>query len=130
VTDAKKVKAVIDFLCADSGSHDYTINRREATEHGLKVEKPSPTLYKILRQIHLSYAEELKLLQPYSQQVAIGTNQSINYSETRGLIESTAGGCYGFVSQGTLSKAQIATPIGPQAGISDLRTSDGWRKLP
>ena len=51
VADAKKIKALIDFLCADSGSHDYTINRREATEHGLKVEKPSDDFYQILRRI-------------------------------------------------------------------------------
>jgi len=46
VKDAKKIRAVIDFLCADSGSHDYTINRREATEHGLNIEKPSDAFYR------------------------------------------------------------------------------------
>ncbi len=41
VTDANKIKQIIDFLCADSGSHDYTINRREADQLGLRIEKPS-----------------------------------------------------------------------------------------
>jgi hypothetical protein len=35
--DTKKVKQIIDFLCADSGSHDYTMNRREAAELGLCI---------------------------------------------------------------------------------------------
>ncbi|MGV7213462.1 SDH family Clp fold serine proteinase [Bradyrhizobium sp. UFLA05-112] len=129
VKDQKKHKALIDFLCADSGSHDYTINRREAVEHGLNVEKPSENFYRILRHIHLSYAEELKLLQPYSQQVVVGANPTANYSESRGLVESTDGGCYGFVSEGTLTKAQIQTPVGLQEAISDQRTFEGWRKI-
>jgi len=129
VKDARKHKVLIDFLCADSGSHDYTINRREAVEHGLNVEKPSEKFYRILRNIHLSYAEELKLLQPYSQQVVIGANPAVNYSEARGLVESTDGGCYGFVSEGTLTRAQIQTPMGLQDAISDQRTFEGWRKI-
>ena len=66
VNDNEKIKSIINFLCADSGSHDYTINRREAAELGLNVEKPSDDFYKLLRKIQLSYAEELKLLEPYS----------------------------------------------------------------
>jgi len=130
VRDPKKTKAVIDFLCADSGSHDYTINRREAIEHGLNVEKPSAAFYQILRNIHLSYAEELKLLQPYNQRVILGTNATATYSETRGLIESGEGGCYGFVSEGTLTKITVPTQAGPQDAVSDQRTFEGWRKLP
>jgi Serine dehydrogenase proteinase len=41
VKDPRKVKQIIDFLCADSGSHDYTMNRREAHELGLRIEKPT-----------------------------------------------------------------------------------------
>ena len=129
VSDKKKIKTIIDFLCADSGSHDYTINRREAAQLGLNVEKPSDALYSILRKIQHSYTEELKLLQPYSQQVVLGTNQTAQYIEVRGLIESTAGPCYGFVSEGQLTKTQINTQIGPQDGIADQRTFEGWRKL-
>ena len=48
VEDSEKSEKIIDFLCAESGSHDYTINRREAKEMGLKVETPSEELYAIL----------------------------------------------------------------------------------
>src|SRR5579883_2031384 len=38
-------KKIIDFLCSESGSHDYTIDRREAKQMGLQVEHPSQALY-------------------------------------------------------------------------------------
>jgi hypothetical protein len=60
VTDAEKMKKIIDFLCADSGSHDYTMNRREAEGLGLAIEKPTAAFYQTLRKIHLSYASELQ----------------------------------------------------------------------
>ena len=128
VSDSEKIKSIIDFLCADSGSHDYTINRREAAELGLQVEKPSEAFYRVLRKIHLSYAEELKLLQPYSQQVVLGVQRTATYFELRGLVESAAGG-YGFVSEGTLTKTQVSTPVGPQEAVTDQRTFEGWRNL-
>jgi hypothetical protein len=82
-----------------------------------------------LRKIHLSYAKELKLLQPYSQEVVLGVQPSATYSEVRGLVESTGGGCYGFLSEGTLTKTQVPTPLGPQDAVRDQRTFEGWRKL-
>ena len=32
VTDPQKKERIISFLCSESGSHDYTINRREAQD--------------------------------------------------------------------------------------------------
>ena len=100
VTDQRKVKEIIDFLCADSGSHDYTVNRREAESLGLKIEKPTQEFYAMSRQIHLSYAEELKLLEPYSPQALLGANQRVNITLVRGLVESTEGGCYASFPRG------------------------------
>jgi hypothetical protein len=137
VTDQKKVKEIIDFLAADSGSHDYTMNRREAESLGLKIEKPTQEFYQTLRKIHLSYAEELKLIEPYSPQVMLGANQTVTYSLVRGLVESTKGGCYAFLSEGTLTKVMVPGPgvpglpvaAPPQEAVSDQRTFEGWRKI-
>ena len=63
--DDDKAKQIIDFLCAESGSHDYTINRREAVELGLTIEKPDADLYALIKAVHQSYAQELQLLEPY-----------------------------------------------------------------
>lgn len=133
VKDSVKRKKIIDFLSVDSGSHDYTMNRREALELGLSVEKPTEPLYQILRKIHTDFVEELKLLEPYSQALVLGSappGQPVAYRETRGLIESVDGGCYAFVSEGELERVQAVGPMNlPQFGKKDDRTFEGWKKL-
>jgi hypothetical protein len=131
VTDEQKIKSIIDFLCADSGSHDYTINRREAADMGLNIEKPSDEFYKTLKQVHASYTAQLRLLEQFSPQVVLAGNPAAPYVEIRGLIESTDGGRYGFVTEGTMTKTMV--PLGPggpmQEAVTDSRTFEGWRKL-
>lgn len=126
VTDEEKIKSIIDFLCADSGSHDYTINRREAENLGLCVEKPTEGLYKLLMKIHHSYAKEMQLLSPYSLDVLLGTAPTVQYSLTRGLVESIDAS-YRFLSEGTLTRVALPGPVGPQDAIQDQRTFEGWR---
>jgi hypothetical protein len=127
VTDAKARAKIIQHLCSDSGSHDYTINRREAEHLGLAIEKPSADLYRLLSRLAKSYTEELKTLVPYSPQAVLGGQASAAYTHVRGLIESTKA-CYGFVSEGQLT----VTPANPPApaGVTDQRSFEGWRKLP
>ena len=132
VSDNDKIESIIDFLCADSGSHDYAIDRREAAELGLNIEKPSDDLYKLLRKIHLSYEEELKLLKPYSVHSVLNgaaQDQAVSFTITRALVEGTIGGCYGFVSEGTLTRIQVNLNNVPQEGVKDERTFEGWRKI-
>lgn len=133
VKDEANIKSIVDFLCADSGSHDYTIDRREASGLGLQVEKPSAELYKLLKEIHLSYTEQLQLLNPFSPMEFFpdGQSGSHSYQIARGLIEGTAGGCYAYVSEGIMSLLEIqddGNPI-PQQVLNDNRTFEGWRKI-
>jgi hypothetical protein len=132
VKDEQQIDTIIDFLCADSGSHDYTINRREAAELGLNVEKPSEDLYRMLRSVNLDYMEELEMREPYTPQkylAGVQVGQVIPYMITRGLVEGPAGGCYAFVSQGSVAKIEVQTPTGLQGGVKDERSFEGWRKL-
>lgn len=133
VKDDEKMKEIIDFLCAESGSHDYTINRREARELGLAIENPSMKFYVLLRKIHLSYVEELKLLEPYNPIGMLGTDQTLDYALPRAVIESAKTGCHQFISHGTLNKLmmQVQVPGMPpiqQQSIQDNRKFEGWRK--
>ena len=111
---------IIQILCSDSGSHDYTINRRQAADMGLAVEKPSAELYGLLSQITESYAHELKTLEPYSEDAILAGQHQAQVTVTRGLIESTDGGCFGYVTDGVIFDNPRAT----------LKTFEGWRKLP
>jgi hypothetical protein len=130
--DDTKIGEIIDFLCAESGSHDYTINRREARELGLQVENPSESLYVLIRQLHLSYVDELKLLDPYDPYSMLGGAVTFDYVLARAVIESGKSGCNQFLSQGTLTKTSIQQmgPAGPiaQESINDARRFEGWKK--
>jgi len=134
VKDDEKRDEIIDFLCAESGSHDYTINRREARELGLEIENPSGELYALIRKIHLSYVEELKLLEPYDPSGLLGAEQTVDYVLPRAAIESAKTGCNQFVTHGTLTKSMMQVQVAPgmplmqQQAIQDNRKFEGWRK--
>jgi hypothetical protein len=132
VNDNDKAKQIIDFLCAESGSHDYTINRREASELGLRVEKPDAALYELIRALHQSVVQELKLLDPFDPFSLLAGAASVHYTLPRAIIESRAAGCHQFLSEGTFTGTQVPVPGPPGAvapGINDNRRFDGWRKV-
>lgn len=141
VQDPEKSDKIIDFLCAESGSHDYTINRREARELGLQVENPSEDLYAVLKNLHESYVEEMKLLEPFDPFSMVGQEMAVPYSLPRAMIESAPLGSHRFLSEGVISKAQppqqFFQPGMPmpqqqpfqQDAIHDSRRFEGWRKL-
>lgn len=124
VKDETVQNEIIQLLCSDSGSHDYTINRRKAADLGLAVEKPSFDLYQKLIQISQSYTAELKTHEPYVPAALLGGHAAANYLLVRGLVESTAES-YGYVSEGQLSMAPGGVP-----NVVDQPTFEGWRKLP
>lgn len=133
VEDDDKIKEIINFLCAESGSHDYTINRREAIELGLNIEKPDDDLYDKLSRFHQSYVAEFDLLSPFDPYSMVPPNSSIEYRFPRAAIESVAVGSHQFVSEGLLSRAPIAMQgvpgAAPQEMLNDSRKFEGWRKV-
>ncbi len=130
VKDTAKTKKIIDFLTSESGSHDYTINRREARQLGLNIETPSDQLYDLLKEWMLTVRTELELAVPFDQNAILGGNQTAPYKCVRGLIESTAATGQIFVSEGELKRVQIVLPqLGsvPQDAVNDTRLFEGWR---
>lgn len=135
VSDPEAQRSIIQLLCSDSGSHDYTINRRKASELGLSIEKPSSDLYDKLTVVTQSYHDELKTLEPYSLAGLLPAgSMASKYTLIRGLIESTDAS-YGFVSEGEVS--MVMPPPAPPGMVApamagnlvDKRTFEGWRKL-
>jgi len=124
-----KAEGIIKFLCSDSGSHDHSINRREARELGLNIEKPTAAFYKLLRDVQVSYTTELKMAEPFNPDTELAGNPTVNYKVPRALIESANHGSHQFISEGTLTEISVPTPTGiPQIGIQDKRTFEAWRK--
>jgi hypothetical protein len=129
MNDEKVVSAVLDFLCSDSGSHDYTINRREARDElGLPIEKPSQELYETIKKVYDDFADELDLNTPFNPNLTLAGKQDARYSHTRALVESADAGSHAFISEGVLSRRQLEGKAGVvQDAINDQRQFEGWR---
>ena len=127
ITDPNKIKQIIAFLCSESGSHDYTINRREAKDNlGLNVIKPDDSLYAIIKAIYDDIGCELGFGETFDPRAMLKSPNG-EYTITRGLVESLPGGSYAFVSSGRISQQIISTPAGQQQRINDDRMFEGWK---
>jgi hypothetical protein len=129
LTEESQVKKVLDFLCSESGSHDYTIYRQEARDElGLKVDRPTDALYTVIRDLHQSYSSEMAFGTPLNPEVILAGKPQAKYSHMRGLIESPLGGSHRFVSEGSFSRQQVQVAPGVmQNAVADARTFEGWR---
>jgi hypothetical protein len=134
----KKMKSVISFLCSESGSHDYTIHRREAIELGLPVEKPNETFYSEIKAVYDDFAAELKFTERWNPIGEIGANNELHYKNKRCLIETATGGSYYFLTEGKFSRTtipiQMPLPQGvpmpmpaPPMQFHDNRIFEGWK---
>ncbi|MEA5001409.1 MAG: hypothetical protein VB017_05955 [Endomicrobiaceae bacterium] len=125
--NGRKKDKIISFLCSDSGSHDYTINRKEAKENlGLNIEKPTDELYNLIKDIYKNIEHDLELREPYIPEkyfyskLQNGQN-SVAYNFQRALIESIEGGSDIFISSGNLTLAPN--------GIIDRKIKEGWEHV-
>lgn len=127
--DEAKREGIISFLCSQSGSHDHSINRREAREMGLAVENPTQKFYEILKELHASVRDTLELRLPFNPDTLLAGQPTKRYVMRRALIESVRHGSHQYISEGEMTKTQIALQNGmPQSIYDDNREFDGWRK--
>jgi len=131
VEDSEQIDKIVKFLCGDSGSHDYTINRVEAKDSlGLTIEKPDDNLYEVVKKIYDDIADELELRTPFNPAVFLSTAAEHEFSCRRALIESLYSATEVFVSEGTITRRQQQTQQGVVTQIQDHRTFEGWRREP
>lgn len=120
VTNKETIKKIIAFLCSESGSHDYTINRREAeNDLGLKVSKPTEEQYNIIKKIYDNINDELEFNKPFNPTEINGA-----YAVRRGLVESLKGGADYFVTEGECVHGQDSNG---QQVIQNRILFEGWR---
>ena len=106
---------IVEFLCSDSGTHDYTLNRREAESLGLNIEKPDDTLYELIRAIRIDFRTDLEVLIPFNP-ILYKPNTNITLART--MIENVDAGSYRFQTDGHID--------------NDLKyrvIHEGWTKL-
>jgi hypothetical protein len=123
----ESIPSIVSFLCSESGSHDYSIHRREARKLGLPVDKPDDTFYSEIKSLYDDFAAEMALTERWDILGALGAQQSHPYTNKRCLLESATGGSYYFSTEGTIRRLQI--PNQPQQ-VQDQRTYEGWRYEP
>lgn len=127
-SEKKVIDKILRFLCSESGSHDYTINRKEAKNGlSLPIEKPDDALYTQIINLYNDIANQLQLTVSFAPQHMIAQNNPAPYSFERAIIESIAGGTDSFVSEGAFIGQQVQVPQGIQQVINDNRTFEGWR---
>jgi hypothetical protein len=129
---AEQVDKILNFLCSESGSHDYSIDRKEAREElGLPIQTPSMEAYTIIKAIYDDMAEELLLNDNFNAKVEMAGNNPHNYKLRRGLIESLSGGCHCYISEGILSaqQMQLAPHLPPQEALQDEKRFEGWKHV-
>lgn len=127
--DVEKIKKIVDFLCSDSGSHNYTIDRYEAADYlGLNIEKPHDNLYSVIKEIYDDLEKELEFKHRYNANSYLGTDAEKKYCFRRALIESPGHGTDVYVSEGILVGQQQQTQTGLIRHIQDMRQFEGWRK--
>ena len=129
VSDSSKIKEIISFLCSDSGSHDYTINRREAKNTlGLNIIKPDDDTYSIIKSIYDDISNELGFGVSFDP-IAVSQTNGGRFNVTRALIESVAGGNDCFSTEGSIKTISIQNMPNqaPQQVIQTTKTFEGWK---
>lgn len=128
IAEKGKIKNIINFLCSESGSHDYTINRKEAKDDlSLPIEKPTKEEYKLIKSIYDDISNELKLDEKFQPEIELGEDSSKRLANSRAIIESKSGGIHKFVTEGTLIKNKINTPQGIVEIPVFQVNNEGWR---
>lgn len=116
----QEIQKVVEFLCSESGSHDYTINRREArNELKLQVNNPSEKQYRTIKAIYDDISEELQLGTTFNPLEINGS-----YAARRSLLESIYGGADYFVTEGIINHAKGANG---EDLIQNMIVFQGWR---
>jgi hypothetical protein len=126
--DDASIKHIISVLSSESGSHDYTINRREAlSDLRLPVVKPDDEFYSVIRDLHSDVRAELQLNERFDPAFVVGDRGApTGYSCTRALLESLTGGSHRMINRGTITPINVTTAAGAQPGFMNQTQFEGW----
>lgn len=117
---------IVSFLCSDSGSHDYTINRTEAKNLGLRINSPSEKMYEILKTWYNSIVEEMRIKEPLNPEKELNGTSQADFSYVRSVIESTQMR-HAYVFEGSYSVVNIPNTI--QRQLNTTIKYEGWKEL-
>lgn len=90
-------------MTGDITIHAYPIDRDEATELGLKIERANDEVDKIMRELYDGYADEMKFGQPFHPNELLAGKDSADI-ERPGAYMETTDASYQFTFSGKVQK--------------------------
>ena len=128
IKSAENRKKIISFLSSDSGSHDYTLNRRECASLGLPVSKCSGRMYPVLNALYHDFRDEMKLRSGFNAS-QFPPNAVTPFKNLRATIESTAASPVQFITEGNFTRQAVPPPNQGELTSVEI-TAEGWRVVP
>ena len=127
--DGEAITRILDFLCSESGSHDYTVNRREARDAlGLPIETPSWDFYHVIKSFWADVVDEFEMRKPFNPRSLVSQEGITKYTVRGSLIESAKLGSHMWVHEGVAAMQQVeAGPGVVLEGIQGTVEFEGWR---
>ncbi len=101
--DSEKIKKIVKEITGDITIHAYPIDRDEAADLGLKIEKATDEVDKLICQIYENYAEEMKLGQPFHPNELLAGKEMVEINKVGAYLE-TADTSYQFTITGKAQK--------------------------
>ncbi|MBU4142278.1 hypothetical protein KKE99_05420 [Patescibacteria group bacterium] len=101
--DGEKIKKIVKEITGDITIHAYPIDRDEAADLGLRIEKAADELDKSMCQIYENYAEEMKLGQPFHPNELLAGKEMVEINKVGAYLE-TADTSYQFTITGKAQK--------------------------
>lgn len=101
--DKERIKNIIKEITGDITIHAYPIDRDEAADLGLKIEKAPDTLDKTMRELYEMYASEMKLGQPFHPNELLAGKEMAEIDRAGAYLE-TADSSYRFTFTGKVKK--------------------------
>lgn len=121
MSEEKDRNNAIDFLCSKSGSHDYTINRREAKDNlKLNIKLPNPQQYEAIKKLYDDIVDEMEMRKKFDP-----SNEGESFLAKMAAIETKYESDM-YVTEGTIQR-QIY-PNGTQT-VQPIIAFQGWRKM-
>lgn len=85
----EKIKKIVKEMTGDITIHAYPIDRDEATELGLKIEKATDGVDKTMRELYDIYADEMKLGQPFHPNELLAGKDAADFERPGAYLETT-----------------------------------------
>ncbi|MFH0712518.1 MAG: hypothetical protein V2A55_01530 [Candidatus Jorgensenbacteria bacterium] len=101
--DEEQLKKIVKEITGDITIHAYPIDRDEAADLGLKVEKAEDELDKHMRKLYEIYAEEMKFGQPFHPNELLSGRDFADINRTGASLE-TVDSSYQFIFSGKVKK--------------------------